>query len=88
MIFDLFNKILSPVSTTRYNDYNTRPDAQLTIASVSVLFIAENGETIVSVYDNKDKLSECLVQVTLDPTDKHYAKDLGEVIIEAVNQLK
>lgn len=87
MLAEFFNKIISPKIDSTYLKFNTRPEAKSTIASVSVLFISDAGETVISVYDNTHRLSECKVQVTLDPTHKDYAKDLGEAIIEAVNQL-
>ncbi|MFY8212697.1 MAG: hypothetical protein ACOVLB_08540 [Candidatus Nanopelagicus sp.] len=82
MLFKLFERFTTsptnPVSTVRST-------AESTIASLSVLLTNENNKTVVSVYDNKNILSERIVQITLVPNQKDYAKELGEAIIKAAN---
>lgn len=84
MLFKLFEKFTTLAMSSVINP---RPKAESTIASVSVLLTTENNKTVVSVYDNKNILSERIVQFTLVPNQKDYAKELGEAIIKAVNTL-
>lgn len=87
MLNEFLKKITEPKIDLKHPQYVFRLDAEDTIASVSVLLVSEGNETVVSIYDNKNRLSECMVQVTLNPNDKDCAKNLGEAIIKAINLL-
>ena len=85
MLFKLFEKF---TGTSTSPVLNTRLKSESTVASLSVLLTTENNKTVVSVYDNKNILSERIAQVTLTSNQPNYAKELGEAIIKAANTLQ